>query len=412
MSGLNQYEWILFFLQIGAMLAAALTGGYIMRRIHQPAVLGELLGGILLGPTLLGTWAPQAYAWLFPPQSSISLAREAVISLGMLFFMFVAGLEINLERLHGRSRVIVLTGSLGVLIPFLFGFGAVWFYPEVWNTSLQVKGFSLPLFIGAAFAISALPMIARILIDLNLLDKEIGILVMTSAAIHDLIGWTLFTAILSATLAQGGLLPSLGSAFALAVCASAVIWIVGRWLASPILRWTQSVFEWPSGFIGVTIVWILAAAAFVERLGMHPVFGAFLIGVALGQGIECRKNHSAHEIIHQFAVSFFAPLYFVSVGLQANFAANFDIGLILLVVLIASLGKIAGAGLGAWLGGFSLRNSLAVGCGLNARGAMEMILASIALECQVIDQRIFVALVVMAIATSIMSGPLLQRTMR
>ena len=170
--------------------------------------------------------------------------------------------------------------------------------------------------------------------------------------------------------------------------------------------------DWTGGFISVIAVWIMAAAALAEGIGIHPVFGAFQVGVALGQGFDPKKNNPVYEIIQQFAVNFFAPLYFVSIGLKANFFTNFDLKLVLVVIFIASLGKILGAGFGAWLGGLPPREALAVGCGLNARGAMEIILASVALEYQVIDQRIFVALVMMALVTSMLSGPLMQRLMR
>jgi Kef-type K+ transport system membrane component KefB len=132
------------------------------------------------------------------------------------------------------------------------------------------------------------------------------------------------------------------------------------------------------------------------------------VGIVLGQSLDVKKNHPAYDVIHQFAFSFFAPLYFVSVGLKANFVKDFDLPLVLVVLFIASLGKIAGASLGAWLGGMSARESLAVGSGLNARGAIEIILASVALEYGIIDQRIFIALVIMAMITSMFSGPLMQ----
>jgi len=408
---MNQHEWVLFFLQMSLMLAMALLGGYVMRKLHYPSVLGELLGGIILGPTIFGMVAPDAYGWLFPDQAAINSAREAVITLGMLFFLFSAGLEVNLTRLNGRAWVIFLTSILGVIIPFGLGYGAVLVLPDLWGASLQEGDFILPVFIGTALSISALPVIARILMDLDLLDKELGSVVITSAVINDLIGWSLFAATLGA-MESGSSDNNIWGVFGLAMGVILVVWILSRWLVPPFLRWVQKTFDWTGGFISVIAAWIFAAAAVTEQLGLHPVLGAFQVRVVLGQGLDVKKDHPAYEIIQQFAVSCFAPLYFVSVGLRANFVKDFDLPLVLVVLFIASLGKIAGASFGAWLGGMSPRESLAVGSGLNARGAIEIILASVALEYGIIDQRIFIALVIMALVTSMFSGPLMQKLMQ
>jgi len=247
--------------------------------------------------------------------------------------------------------------------------------------------------------------------DIDLLHKELGGIVITSAVINDLIGWSLFAAMLSA-LETNDMDDHIGSVFILVLGVIILVWILSRWLVPPFLRWTQSTFDWTGGFISVVAAWIFAAAAVTERLGLHPALGAFQVGVMLGQELDVKKNHPAFEVIHQFAISFFAPLYFVSIGLRANFMTDFDLPLVLVVLFIATLGKIAGAGLGAWLGGMSPREALAVGSGLNARGAIEVILATIALEYQIIDERIFVALVIMALITSMFSGPMMQRLIR
>jgi Kef-type K+ transport system membrane component KefB len=186
----------------------------------------------------------------------------------------------------------------------------------------------------------------------------------------------------------------------------------GRLSGKFVFRWARKALPWPSGFLGMSAVFIFISAAIAETLQIHAIFGAFLIGVALIPVFEQNEADHAREIIYQFAVSFFAPLYFVSVGLKADFAANFDVRLALLVIVLATVGKIAGAAVGARLGGITLKDSLAVGFVMNARGAMEMILASVALEFGLIDQRIFVALVTMALVTSMMTGPLLQWLLR
>ncbi len=409
MNLLSQHEWILFFLQIGLILAMAIMGGYIMRRLRHPTVMGELLGGIVLGPTIFGILAPDAYAWLFPNPSTVNAAREAVISLGMLFFLFSVGLEINLERVNERGRGIILASFLGILIPFGMGFGAVQAWPAIWGT--QEKGLILPIFMGTALSISALPVIARILKDLDLLDTQVGSIVITAAVIGDLVGWSLFAASLSA-LNPGNPNKNPWGVFGLVLVVLVLFLGIGRWLIRPLLSWQQRVVDREGCHISIIAACILAAAALAEGVGIHPVLGAFLVGVTVGHGLGSKKNNPVYGTIQQFGANFFAPLYFVSVGLKANFARDFDLVLVVVVILIASIGKILGAGLGAWLGGLKLREALAVGSGLNARGAMEIIFASVALEYQVIDQRVFVALVVMALVTSMLSGPLMRWLMR
>src|SRR5262249_26564684 len=153
---------------------------------------------------------------------------------------------------------------------------------------------------------------------------------------------------------------------------------VGRWCVSRTRRWLRARITWPGGLIGAAAVLWLAAAVLAEWIGVHAIVGAFLVGLALAQGQEERDLPT--EIVHQFAIGLFAPIYFVSIGLKTDFFANFDAGAVLVVLLVACLGKIGGASVGARLGGMSWREAFAVGFGMNARGAMEMILASIALE--------------------------------
>ncbi len=402
---MNQQDWVLFFIQLSLMLGMALLGGYTMRRLGHPSVLGELIGGIILGPTVFGALVPRLYAGVFPVQPVINSAREAVITLGMLFFLFSAGLEVNLVKVQGRPLVSVLTSLLGVLIPFSVGFGSVLAFPGLWGSQ---GGYVLPVFTGTALSISAMPVIARILMDLKLLDHEIGSVIMVSAVIDDLIGWSLFAATLS-MIRPGTSGWQIWGTFAFVLGVIFLAGLFSRWLAPRFLPWVLKTFPWKGGLITIVAIWILAAAAMTEWLGLHPVLGAFQVGVMLSLGLDIQKRLPAYENIQQFAISFFAPLYFVSVGLRADFIKGFDPALVLVVLLIASLGKIGGATLGARLGGMSLREALAVGSGLNARGAIEIILATVALEYKIIDQRIFIALVVMALLTSMFSGPLMQR---
>jgi len=404
---MNHSQLHAFFVQIGLMLAVAWLFGYLMKRLAQPVVLGELIGGILLGPTLLGTVCPDAYATLFPIDKTIAASMDGLLKVGMLFFMFAAGLEINLVHFRQCKFTIASTSVLGGALPFALGFGMVLLFPELWGQN--DRPMLLALFMGTALSISALPVIARILMDLNLIGTRIGMTIMTSAMINDLVGWSLFAFILR-NLGQNNPAENILSTLALVLAYAALIMGIGRWLVQPFLCRIRFSQDWPGGLLTFVALLVMLAAVGAEKIGIHAIFGAFLVGMALGQsqGQDPEQEKQIYSMIQPFALNFFAPLYFVSVGLKANFFSQFDGILVLVVFLIACLGKILGASLGARLGGMCWREALSVGIGLNARGAIEIILASVALEHQLIDQRIFVALVVMAFGTSIISGSLLK----
>lgn len=406
---------LVFLTQIGVMLAVALVLGRLAARFRQPPLIGEIVGGLMLGPTVLGALAPGLFAWLFPRDCPTVSAREALLSLGMLFFLFVAGLEVNLARLRTARRgaiLTVLTSGLSVGVPFALGYGAVLAWPGLWGEAPASSVSTLALFVGTALSISALPVIARMLMDLGLMGSRLGALVMTSATFDDVVGWSLFALVLSQVEAGNEAATNVGWSLTRPLLVLVGLAAVGRWLVLPLFRRLQRANGSTATFIGATTVLILALSAATEAVGVHAVFGAFLAGIAVGTGLGPREGNHAHEVLYQFAVSIFAPLYFVSVGLKVDIAAHFDLLLVAVVLALAMAGKLLGASLGGLLGGLPRREALAVGFALNARGAMEMILATVALDRGVIDERLFVALVVMAVVTSVISAPMLQRLSR
>jgi Kef-type K+ transport system membrane component KefB len=264
------------------------------------------------------------------------------------------------------------------------------------------------LFMGTAMAISALPVIVRIMMDLKLFKTRIGMLVVASAMVDDIVGWIIFSVVLS-MIGKGGEM-SVGSTLLLTVGFAAFMLTIGRGLLNRLLPWVNKKLAWPGGLLALSLSLCFAGAAFTEFIGIHAVFGAFIVGIALGDSEH--MNERAKEIVHQFINNIFAPLFFVAIGLRVNFLVNFDFWLTLVIILIAFAGKIIGAGGGTRLGGFTWRESLAAGFGMNARGAMEIILGTVALENGLINEKIFVSLVIMAIVTSMTSGPLMKRMLR
>jgi Kef-type K+ transport system membrane component KefB len=255
---------------------------------------------------------------------------------------------------------------------------------------------------------SANPVIARVLMDLGLLKGEIGTLIMTATIVDDLVNWTLFAIILS-DIAPAGQPAAASVPMTIVLVALFVVVVlgVGRWLGPRALRWARSHVSWPTGFIALTTLIILVAGSISEGLGIHAFLGAFLAGAALG-GNDKEKNE-AHDVIAHFVLSFFAPIYFVSMGMNTNFVRNFDGTLVLIILVVACVSKIGAVLLGARLAGMALNREVwAIGFGLNARGATGIILAGVGLANGVIDERIFVAIVIMALITSLMSGPMMN----
>lgn len=406
---MSSQDFVIYALQVAVMLTMAVIGGQIMRRFHQPPVLGEMIVGIFLGPTVFGMLAPGLYGWLFASSANVGVLRDATIKLGMLFFLFVAGLEIDLADLRRLGKRAILIGLVGTLLPILAGVGLVYAIPEsFWGPVIGAHKLSFALFIGMNLANSANPVIARILMDLNLLKGEMGTMIMTATIVDDLVNWTLFAIILAdiAPSAGGTMIPTGGLASTVLVVLLFFVLIlgIGRKVGPPALAWARRKLPWPTGFIAITAVVILGAGTLSEALGIHAFLGAFLAGVALGSKTE--ECNEAHEVISFFVLSFFAPIYFVSMGMTANYIANFDLALVALVLVAAMVSKLGAVLLGARLAGMKLnRETWAIAFGLNARGATGIILAGVGLANGLIDERIFVAIVVMALVTSLISGP-------
>jgi Kef-type K+ transport system membrane component KefB len=403
---MNSQDFVKLALQVTVMLAFAVLFGEIMRRLRQPAVVGEMFGGIILGPTIFGMVAPTVYSWLFESSASVGIVRDASIKLGMLFFLFFAGSEVNLSDLRKLGKRAGLIGLVGTILPIAVGVALVYTVPrDFWGQAVQKHFFSFALFIGMNLANSANPVIARVLMDLGLLNGPIGTLIMTATIVDDLVNWTLFAIILSDIAPSGAVsAASLPVNILLVVMFFAAILLVGRWLGPRALHWARSYVTWPSGFIALTALLILVAGSASEALGIHAFLGAFLVGVALGGGN--REQKEAHDVIGHFVMSFFAPIYFISMGMTTNFIRNFDLALVALILVVACISKIGAVLLGAKAAGMPLdRETWAIGFGLNARGATGIILAGVGLANNVIDDRIFVAIVVMAMVTSLMSGP-------
>jgi len=408
MSQLTHSEITALFLALGLLLASARLLGELARATGLPAVLGEITAGILWGPTVFGTLFPQWSAFLFPLAGGGALAFDGLITLAITLFLLVAGMEIDLSTVWRQGKVALYVALLGMFFPFAFGFTAGWWAPGLLGFQQGAHPLAFALFMATVLSISALPIIAKILMDLNIYRSDLGVIIIAAAVFNDLLGWLVFAMVLG-ILGVGQMIP-LGYTIGMTLIFVLLMILVMPLLLNQILPWIQAHSSWPGGILGFALSFCLLAAAFTEWIGIHAIFGSFLAGVALGDSKHL--NERTRTTIEQFVSFIFAPLFFASIGLRVNFVENFNLWLTLVILLLAMSGKILGSTLGARLGGLPMRESLGVSFGMSAQGTMGIILGVLALQFELISQEVFVSLVVMALVTSLLSGPLMQHVLR
>jgi Kef-type K+ transport system membrane component KefB len=406
MNGLTHTEITDIFLALGLLLAGARFFGEVAKRCHQPSVLGEILAGIVLGPTVLGTLAPAWSSMLFPMHGRSAVVLEGFTVLAVVLFLFVAGLEVDLSTIRRQGKTALIVAAAGLAGPFSVGFCAAWYAPRLLGWEGEAALLLFTLFFATALSISALPVIAKTLLDLNLYRSDLGMTVIAAAICDDLAGWLIFAVLLGMMGTHTGHAWGIGVTLGLLAGFALGMLTLGRWIMHHLLGWMEAHTGWPESIMGLVLVLALLSAAFTEHIGVHAIFGAFLVGVAVGDSSHLHEQ--TRTVLSQFISSILAPLFFASIGLKVNFALHFDGQLVLTVLIIACWGKVVGCGLGARMSGMPSRVAWALGFAMNARGAMEIILGLLALKYGLIHERLFVALVIMALVTSILGGPMMQ----
>jgi len=401
---LSQHEVTMLLIQLGIMLITGRVFAEFARAVRQPGVVGEILAGIVLGPTVFGMFFPELFNTVFGTGNS-ALVLDGIVQVAVVMLLFIAGLEVDLNIVIRQGRQALLTSSFGLVIPFVLGAALPFLMPELLSVDEDKDLVPFALFMGTSMAITALPVIARILMDIDLFKTKIGMLIISSAMITDLVGWLVFSVVLG-LIATDDVRSPLLYTILLTLGFALFMLTIGRWLINRLLPWINKSLAWPGGVLSLSLALCFLAGALTEFIGIHAIFGAFLFGVALGDSVHMSER--AKEIVHQFINNVFAPFFFVAIGLKVNFITNFDLLLTVIIVVVAFAGKIAGSTWGTRLGGFSLRESFAAGFGMNARGAMEIILGIVALESGLINETVFVSLVIMALITSMSSGPMMK----
>jgi len=406
--GITSHQMLVMLLQIGLLLGVAVGLGRLAARLSLPAVVGELTAGVVLGPSLLGNLAPGVSNWLLPRNPEQMHLLGAIAQLGVLLLVGITGAHVDLGLLSRRRRAITWVSAGSVLLPLALGFALGLVLPG----SLMGKAGDRPtfaLFMGVAVAVSALPVIAKTLLDMGLLHRNVGQIIIGSAAVSDIIGWLLLSmvsAMATFGLRMGVVVESVG--YLLLVLA--VTAFVARPLIRRILRPVER-SEARELSVSVIVVLIVLSAAGTHALGMEPILGAFLCGIVIGSlGSESRRSLDS---MRAFVMATLAPLFLATAGLQVDLSALRDPQILVAgaaTLLVAIGAKFAGGYLGGRAGRLERSEALAVGAGLNARGVVEIVLASVGLRLGVLTSASYTIVVLVAVVTSVMAPPILRRT--
>jgi Kef-type K+ transport system membrane component KefB len=397
MSGMTTQQATTLLLSLATITLVARLCGALAQRVAQPAVIGEVVAGVLLGPTLFhGAIARN----LFPVDIRPFLG--ALANVGVVVFMFVVGLEVDRALLRGKGRLAVTVSLSSILLPF--GLGVLLsLYLAVNHPPDDRLGFML--FIGAAMSVTAFPVLARILTDRNLHRTSLGGLALTCAAVDDLFAWSLLAVVVAVAGADGDPWRLLLLAPYLAV----MLWLV-RPLLRRLLVGHRRADRLSEGTLAVVLAGALLSAATTEWMGLHFIFGAFLFGILMPHDTGGRLAEEIRDRVSHVSAVLLLPVFFVVAGLNVNLAQVRLIGLyeLVLILVVAIGGKFVGALVGARLNRVPTRQSAALAVLMNTRGLTELIILSVGLQLHIIDARLYSLMVVMAVVTTVMAGPLLN----
>ena len=409
---LHGHAIFVLLVQLALLLLVARIGASISRALGLPAVVGELASGIVLGPTVFGHYAPAHFAAIFPQTPEQFHLLEVVGLLGMVLLLLITGLETDLKLLRNLGRAAVVASVLGMLVPFALGFLlGLWmpaeFLPQPDRRMLFAS------FLATAMAISAMPVIAKILMDLDLTRRNIGLVILSAGVVDDTAGWLILSVIAGAA-TQGGQvrLAGLGVTFGLMLAFLAATAFVLYPVMRFVFRLLSRTQARDTELVIIVAVTFLCAAA-TEWIGVHAVFGAFIVGTAFRQ-----VPHVDEDVRHRlesFVFAILAPIFFGTVGIQVDLWTLQGSGggtMLGIVLAIACIGKLVGCTLGGIWGGLSRWEALSIAVAMNARGAMGLVLASIGLSLGILNQQMFSIIVMVAVATSFLAPVALRLTMR
>ena len=405
-------------IQLSVIILAARAAALLAKKLGQPAVVGEIIAGLVLGPSLLGRkqffFHPYWQKLFHPTDPALTSLHDVstiLSQLGLIFLLFLIGLEFDFKHLRSRRGASLAISITGVVFPFVLGVVlAYWMFPHL-DHHLAQSPLGFALFMGTAMSITAIPILGRIMMEMNIARSRLGAITITAAAVDDACGWILLAAVSMLVRSHFDLRSTLimiGETLAFAV---GMIFLVRPWLR----RWARHVVRAGNGSIGLNALAILIAAIFLcaiitSKIGIFAIFGAFLLGAMFSDEPEFRK--AVNSRLSDFVTAFFLPIFFTYTGLQTDIGEIHGPTLWLFaaaVCLLAVLGKFGGCALAAKLSGFTSRESIIIGIMMNTRALMELIVINKGLELGVIPPSVFCMLVIMAVLTTVMTSPLMLK---
>jgi Kef-type K+ transport system membrane component KefB/nucleotide-binding universal stress UspA family protein len=398
----------IFIAELGLLLLVGRLMGEAAQRLGQPAVMGQLIGGLLLGPSVLGLIWPAAQHALFPGTPEQKSMINAVSQLGILMLLLLTGMETDLQLVKRVGRAAVTVATAGVALPFICGFALGEMLPDA---LLPNPGARLvtAIFLGTALSISSVKIVAMVVREMNFMRRDLGQIIVASAILEDTIGWVIIAVALGLASAGTVDLWSLGRAVLGTAAFMAASLTFGRRIVFNLIRWANDNFQSEFLVITVILVIMIAMALITQLIGVNTVLGAFVAGILIGESPILTRH--IDEQLRGLIVALFMPVFFGLSGLSADLTVlkSPDLALLALgLIIIASVGKFLGAFVGGKLGGLTRAESLALGCGMNARGSTEVIVATIGLSMGVLNRDLFTLIVTMAIVTTMAMPPMLR----
>lgn len=410
-------EVLLLLVQVALILGLSRLMGILFARMRQPQVVGEMVAGIMLGPSVLGGICAHFHSnvqqMLFPPGPSMELLN-ILSQLGVIFFLFLVGLEFEMELVRNRGRATVITALTSIVVPFVLGVGVALFL-EARGLFGNVPRLPAALFIGAAMSVTAFPVLARILTERNLQKTKLGTSAIAAAAINDVAAWIILAFVVAIAHTATASTSSAGQKYealrtVLLAAGFATVMVV---LVRPFLKRLQLIFDrqgrLSQNVVAALFLLILASAWSTERIGIHAMFGAFLLGVVMPKGTLFVRHVT--EKLEDFTVVFLLPIFFAYTGLKTQLGLLNEPVLwayAALIISAACIGKFGGAAVVAKIFGSTWREASAIGILMNTRGLVELVILTVGLQFGVINDKVFAMMVIMALVTTFMTTPLLH----
>jgi Kef-type K+ transport system membrane component KefB len=403
------HSLLVFLLQLALLLLLTLTLGQLAARYKMPAIVGELLAGVIVGPSVLGHLWPALADWLLPKDAGQLHLLDAVGQVGVVLLVGVTGMELKFDLVRRRRTTAVRVSLCGLVLPLALGVGVGYLLPSSLmpdHTSPTV----FSLFLGVAMCVTAIPVIAKTLIDMDLLHRDVGQLTLAAGVIDDVVGWFLLSIV--SAMATAGL--STGTITTAVLCPVGTVlaaWLLGRPLVKAALRAAGRSAS-PAPTVAVATLIVLLGAAATQAMNLEAVFGAFVCGVLIGSSGELDREKLAP--LRTTVLAFLAPVFFATAGLRMDLTALVRptvLATACVVLTVAILGKFAGAYAGAKMSGLGRFEALALGAGMNSRGVIEVVVATVGLQLGVLGAETYTVIILVAIVTSLMAPPILRYAM-